>query len=136
MGITQERVREIFTGLEEGDVPGFFEHVADDVDWTVIGIHPLAGHYLSKKSFIDGVIARVGQVQLRGAQIQVEHLLVNDDEAAIEILALVTSRTGMRFEIRHCWITYFQGGVIVRVRAYLDSAMVARLFEDVKDFNV
>jgi uncharacterized protein len=25
---------------------------------------------------------------------------------------------------------YFQNGVIVRIRAYLDSAMVARLFEE------
>jgi ketosteroid isomerase-like protein len=25
---------------------------------------------------------------------------------------------------------YFQDGVIVRIRAYLDSAMVARLFEE------
>ena len=40
--ITHERVREIFTGLEKGDGAGFFEHVADDVVWTVM-VPPLAG---------------------------------------------------------------------------------------------
>ena len=37
MGITSDSVREIFKGLESGDGAAFFEHVADDVDWTVMG---------------------------------------------------------------------------------------------------
>jgi uncharacterized protein len=43
MVITPERVREIFKGLENGDGATFFKQVADDVDWTVMGTHPLAG---------------------------------------------------------------------------------------------
>jgi hypothetical protein len=37
--ITEDYVRSIFKGLENGDGASFFEHVADDVDWTVMG-HP------------------------------------------------------------------------------------------------
>jgi hypothetical protein len=40
MAITPDRVREIFKGLENGDGAAFFEHVVDDVDWTVMGTHP------------------------------------------------------------------------------------------------
>ena len=36
----------------------------------------------------------------------------------------------MRFDNYYCWVVYFLGETIVRVRAYLDSAMVARLFEE------
>jgi hypothetical protein len=36
----------------------------------------------------------------------------------------------MRFDNRYCWVVYFRNNVIVRVRAYLDSAMVARLFDE------
>jgi ketosteroid isomerase-like protein len=53
MAITPDRVRDIFKGLESGDGADFFEHVADNVDWIVEGTHPLAGHYLSKKAFIE-----------------------------------------------------------------------------------
>jgi ketosteroid isomerase-like protein len=52
MAITPERVREIFKGLEKGDGAAFFEHVADDVDWTVMGTHPLAGRYHSNSTRI------------------------------------------------------------------------------------
>ena len=130
MAVTAERVREIFKGLERGNGAVFFEHVADDVDWTVMGTHPLAGHYRSKKSFIAGTFAKLGQVLLRGAQLEVEHLLVKDDEAVVELHSLATAKNGMRFDNRYCWVVYFEDGIIVRVRAYLDSAMVARLFDE------
>ena len=51
MAITSDGVREIFKGLEAGDGADFFKHVADDVDWIVMGTHPLAGHYHSKQAF-------------------------------------------------------------------------------------
>jgi ketosteroid isomerase-like protein len=129
MGIPSDRVREIFRGLEKGDGAAFFEHVADDVDWTVMGTHPLAGHYRSKRAFIDGTFAKLGQVLTDGAQLVVEHLIVEDDEAVVELHSLATAKNGMRFDNRYCWVTSFRNGVIVRVRAYLDSTLVARLFE-------
>jgi hypothetical protein len=33
----------------------------------------------------------------------------------------------MRFDNHYCWVTRFDRGAIVEVRAYLDSAMVAEL---------
>jgi ketosteroid isomerase-like protein len=42
MAITNEAVRRIFAHLESGSGEQFFQHVADDVDWTVEGTHPLA----------------------------------------------------------------------------------------------
>ena len=130
MGITSESVREIFKGLESGDGAAFFEHVADNVDWIVEGTHPLAGHYLSKKAFIEGTFTKLSQVLPNGAQLHVEDLLVKDDEAVVELHSLATAKNGLRFDNRYCWVVYFRDGVIVRVRAYLDSAMVARLFEE------
>jgi uncharacterized protein len=130
MAITNDSVREIFKGLESGDGAAFFEHVAEDVDWTVMGTHPLAGHYQSKKAFIDGTFARLHKVLPRGTQLHVEHLFVQADEAVVELHSLATARNGMRFDNRYCWVIYFQDGLIVRVRAYLDSAMVAQLFKE------
>ncbi|HXO32533.1 MAG TPA: nuclear transport factor 2 family protein [Candidatus Acidoferrales bacterium] len=130
MEITSDSVREIFKGLENGDGAAFFEHVADNVDWIVEGTHPLAGHYFSKKAFIEGTFAKLSQVLPNGAQLHVEDLLVKDDEAVVELHSLATAKNGLRFDNRYCWVVYFRDGVIVRVRAYLDSAMVARLFEE------
>jgi len=130
MAITPDRVRDIFKGLESGDGAAFFDHVADNVDWIVEGTHPLAGHYLSKKAFIEGTFAKLGRVLPQGAQLQMENLIVKDDQAVVELHSLATAKNGMRFDNRYCWVVYFQNGLIVRVRAYLDSAMVAQLFKE------
>ena len=130
MTITPDRVREIFKGLENGNGADFFDQVVDDVDWIVMGTHPLAGHYHSKRDFIAGTFAKLAQVLPQGAQLHVEHLIVKDDQAVVELHSLATAKNGMRFDNRYCWIVYFQDARIVRVRAYLDSAMVARLFEE------
>jgi uncharacterized protein len=130
MPITVDRVREIFKGLERGDGAAFFDRVADDVDWTVMGTHPLAGHYLSKRAFIAGTFTKLGHVLPNGAQLRMEHLIVKDNQAVVELHSFATATNGMRFDNRYCWVVYFRDEVIVRVRAYLDSAMVTRLFEE------
>jgi ketosteroid isomerase-like protein len=56
-------------------------------------------------------------------------VIVQDDQAVVELHSLATAKNGMRFDNRYCWVVNFRDAVIVRVRAYLDSALVARLFE-------
>jgi ketosteroid isomerase-like protein len=94
------------------------------------GTHPLAGNYLSKADFLAGTFARLGQVLPQGAQLHVEHLIVEDDQAVVELQSLATAKNGMRFDNSYCWIVFFKSERIVRVRAYLDSAMVAQLFKE------
>src|SRR6476661_621183 len=94
-------VRQIFAGLEHGDGAAFFTHVADDVDWTVMGTHPLAGHYKSKADFVAGTFAKLGKVLPNGAQLVVEHLLVKDDQAVVELHSLATAKNGLRFDNRY-----------------------------------
>jgi hypothetical protein len=130
MAISSDRVREIFEGLESGDGAAFFKHVADDVDWTVMGTHPLAGRYLSKQAFIEGTFDKLARVLPQGAELHTEHVIVQDDQAVVELHSLATAKNGMRFDNRYCWVVYFRDAAIVRVRAYLDSAMVAQLFEE------
>jgi hypothetical protein len=128
--VTEDYVREVFKGLEHGDGAGFLEHVDDRVDWIVEGTHPLAGHYKSKSDFVAGTFAKLGKVLPNGAQLVVEHLLVKDDQAVVELHSLGTAKNGFRFDNRYCWVVHFDGDTIDRVRAYLDSTMVARLFEE------
>ena len=130
MAITSESVREIFKGLETGDGAAFFDHVADNVDWIVEGTHPLAGHYLSKKAFIDGTFAKLAKVLPQGTQLHVEYVLASGDWAVVELHSLATAKNGLRFDNRYCWVCRFAAGKVVEVRAYLDSALVARLFQE------
>ena len=128
--VSEDYVRSVFKGLEQGDGAGFFAHVGDKVDWIVEGTHPLAGHYKSKSDFVAGTFAKLGKVLPHGAQLVVEHLIVKDDQAVVELHSLATAKNGLKFDNRYCWVCRFANDTIVEVRAYLDSALVARLFAE------
>ena len=104
---------------ETGDGAAFFAHIADDVDWTVMGTYPLAGHYRSKADYA-GTFAKLGKVLPQGAQLHVEHVMVKDDEAVVELRSLATAINGMRFDNCYCMVLAFDGETIVRGRSYLD----------------
>jgi ketosteroid isomerase-like protein len=130
MAIAPDRVREIFKGLEMGDGAAFLQHVADDVQWTVLGTHPLAGHYRNKQALIEGTLAKLNPVLTRGVELFIDHLLVDDDHATVELRSYATAKNGMRFDDHSCWVVHFEDGVIDHVRSYLDSALVTRLFQE------
>lgn len=131
--VTEQYVRQLFERLERGDSEAFFEHVADDVDWTVMGTHPLAGHYRSKADFIAGTFARLAPLLPGGVQLRVRHLQVAATQATVELQSMATAKNGMRFDNHYCWVVQFDKNRIVKVRAYLDSAMLAQLFAGATD---
>ena len=124
------QVRAIFSSLEQGDGAAFFKCVSDDVNWTVEGHHPLAGHYQSKAAFLAGTFDKLEKVLPGGTQLHVTHAMVCGDWAVVELASLATAINGLRFDNTYCWVCKFVNGLIVLVRAYLDSAMVQRLFDE------
>ena len=130
MSVTLSQVRDIFTNLVASNGSEFFTHVADDVAWTVEGTHPLAGHYRSKADFLSHTFEKLAKVLPQGTLLQVEHALVSGDWAIVELRSLASAQNGLRFDNRYCWVCRFSADKIVEVRAYLDSALVARLFEE------
>ncbi|RVX38390.1 hypothetical protein EDD27_0695 [Nonomuraea polychroma] len=104
--------------------PGFWARVADDVDWTVEGTHPLAGGYRSKNEFTAATFARLARVLDGGVKLTVEHLYVDGDTTVAELVSTSTTKEGAPFDNRYCWVCRFDGDMIAEVRAYLDSAMV------------
>lgn len=127
---TPEKIRTIFRCLEKGDGAEFFTHVADNVDWTVEGHHPLAGRYRSKADFIAGTFAKLGKVLPGGTQLHVKNVMICGNWAIVELASLATAKNGLRFDNKYCWLCKFENELIVTVRAYLDSAMVQRLFDE------
>jgi ketosteroid isomerase-like protein len=128
MSIDEQTVRSIFAALEHGDGGAFFGHVAADVDWTVMGTHPLAGHYTSKAAFQQSTFGKLGKVLPDGAQLRMTNVIIVADVAVAELVSDASARYGMRFDNHYCWIVRFAKRTIVEVRAYFNSATVAELF--------
>jgi len=127
---TPDEVRQLFAHLETGDADEFFARVSDDVSWTEMGTHPLAGRYRSKADFRAATFARLNEVLREGVLLRLTHLIVQGEWAVVELEALSTALNGKPFANRYCWLCRFDGQTIVEVRAYLDSALVAQVLAE------
>ncbi|MEN6293689.1 MAG: hypothetical protein ABFC34_01225 [Methanobacterium sp.] len=76
MPITVKRVQNIFNHIDNGENEKFFEHVADDVLWKVMGTHPLAGTYHSKQAFLTHTFARLNKILKEGVILKVNGIIV------------------------------------------------------------
>jgi uncharacterized protein len=127
---SQAQITDIFTALTNGSFGIFFSHVIDDVSWRVMGTHPLAGHYTSKASFYNSTSLRLSKIEAPGGSMSLIRVVGGCDEewSVQEMLGNATMLNGMPFVNQYSWSTRWNEDTeIVEVRAYVDSALVARV---------
>jgi uncharacterized protein len=129
MALTKDQVKQLFAPLEQGDAEGFFKHVADQVDWTVMGTHPLAGRYASKEAFLNATFRRLSRVMNGSVALKTNNVWVDGDTAIVELSTSSTAKNGQPFNNQYCWVCRFEHETIVEVRAYLDSELVKEVIE-------
>ncbi len=130
MQVGQKQVEELFGHLGSGHSERFFERVADNVSWTVMGTHPLAGAYRGKEDFLSHTFRRLNKILKEGVVLKVKGVIVQGEQAVVEMESLSTARNGKPFNNSYCWVVRFENGIIVEVRAYVDSALVQRLIDE------
>ena len=95
---THDHISDVFNHLTKSDYPSFFNSVADDVDWNVMGTHPLAGQYHNKTVFAINAIARLGKIQDRSIKGNTTIVNIvggcNEEWSVQEIQAKLTMKNG------------------------------------------
>ena len=122
--ITEWVVEDAFRCLENGDVDGFFEYVADDVQWTVMGSHLLSGTYDGKTSFRSGPFVPINRDLRDRAEVRVRHQLIDGDRAVVELETIPTDYAAKSITHCYCWVLELNDGLITEVRAYVDAGLI------------
>lgn len=85
---TQNEIHELFGNLSgKGSPEVFFEAVSPDVDWTVMGTHPLAGRYTSRSEFRAATFGRLGKI-MKPSGLGVRNIIGGGDQpwAVVELV--------------------------------------------------
>jgi ketosteroid isomerase-like protein len=131
MALTPDYVAKLYENFSTGRESTFFDSVADDVQWTVMGTHPLAGVYNSKADFLKHTFDRLAKIIKGGSVImKIDHIYVSGDTAIVEMTSTSVALNDRPYAQKFCWITRFVDGLIVEARAYLDSVLVQQLVDE------
>lgn len=118
-------------GAFDSDVSAFFSIVHPDVDWTIVGHHPLAGHYPSAKLFFVNTLWRlraafdVTRIGVAGL-----HAGCNSKWSVQELDFHGSAKGGEVWQGLNVWVTRWENDRIVECRAYVDSPTTIRLLRD------
>ena len=79
----QCQITKIFDHLSRGNFDAFFSHVAEDVQWTLMGTHPLAGEYHNRTIFIVDALKRLANTltQAHPSKLELTSVIGGGDEA-------------------------------------------------------
>ncbi len=131
--LSRKEITDIFALLASDQPARFYDHVADDVHWTVLGTHPLAGSFSSKAAFQEADVKPIGALFDKPLKVQVRRILIDGDVAVAELFSHATTKDGLPYDNTYCWICRFENGKIVEVRASVDSALVAKVIQARED---
>jgi uncharacterized protein len=124
-------VRGWFDSWLRGDGSPLFDHVTDDVVWTIPGTCPGAGTWHGKKEFFERSARPVAE-RLRepSRPASVENVYADGDAVIVEWRGTATTKSGKPYPNSYCWVMRLQAGMIREIVAYIDTALVTELFRE------
>ncbi|EMD85577.1 hypothetical protein COCHEDRAFT_1118249 [Bipolaris maydis C5] len=133
--VSQPRIYSIFSSLET-DVTNLINHIAPDVDFTVVGHQPLAGHYHDLKHFYVNALYRLNNcIRLKYPdeyRIELQYITGGCDQkwSVQEVLFSGRANNGENWSMVNVWITRWEHDKMVEIRTYVDAARVTELLHD------
>ncbi len=115
---TKALVERLFAAYERGDSRALFDHVADDVHWTITAKNPLSGEYHSKQEFLEATYERLAAVLKEPVRPRLRRIVAEGDLAVVvEWHGQATSIADRPYDNDYCWVICVDEDRIVEVRA-------------------
>ena len=121
-------VREAFRPWEQGDSGPFFDLVADDVVWTVIGSTPVSGVYHSKQALLDKAFLPLLERLDGSLKTRFIDLAADGDRVILRHESTGVAKTGVHYDQVYCFAMVMRDGKITEIVAYLDTELLSRVF--------
>ncbi len=121
-------IQDVFDAWASGDGMAFFNTLAEDVRWTVIGTSPVSRTYTSRQAFVDGA-AKPLTAKLAGPiQPTVVNIIAEGDNVVLQWEGKATTKAGKPYNNSYCWVMRIADGKVKEGTAYIDTELVADLW--------
>jgi len=121
-------VRAAFEPWDQGDSAPFFDIIAEDVVWTVIGTTPVSGVYRSKRALVDRAFGPLLERLEGPLTTRLIDVAAEGAKVFLRFQSTGAARTGQQYNQVYCFAMVMREGRIVEIVAYLDTELLARIF--------
>lgn len=118
-------ITEAFEQFVAGDAKPFFELVAHDVRWTVIGSTAISGTFESKRDFFNEAMGKLTQGLAAPITGTIGQISADGDRVIVQWDGGAPIKSGGEYRQRYCWVLRLNNGMVAEATAYLDTEMVS-----------
>lgn len=124
----KQLMQQIFAELAKGNSQSLVEALADDVVWHVTGTTKFSKTYHGKATLITELVGPLFS-QFADQYTNVGDRFIADGEyVAVECRGKVTTKSGLPYNNKYCWVCRLEDGKIKEVTEYMDTHLVVTTF--------
>ena len=126
--VNKQLIRSVFEAWANGDSKAFFNVLAPNVEWTVIGTGPVSQCYKSRQAFLEGAVNPLSEKLAGPIAPTVENIIAERDTVVVQWSGQAKSKAGLAYNNSYCWVMGMRDGKVLNGVAYIDTALVADLW--------
>jgi ketosteroid isomerase-like protein/5-carboxymethyl-2-hydroxymuconate isomerase len=124
----RERVAQAFAiKASTGSNQAIMDLCATDIQWTIHGSGALCRTYTSKADFVDNCLSVLGQRIDGSITAQVDQIIDQGDTVVVLWKGSGRTTWGEPYNNDYCWIFHFEGNLVPRADAYIDTHLLDRV---------
>jgi ketosteroid isomerase-like protein len=118
-------IRAIWDELARGNTAALREALAEDITWTMKGTTRWSGTFRGRRAVLEDLFRPLFERFADRYTNTADRLIADGDLVVVECRGHVTTREGAPYHNHYCWICRLDGGRIVEITEYMDTALVA-----------
>jgi uncharacterized protein len=122
----KETIRHLYAALAEGDSKPLLAAMADEACWHMIGDTRWSGSYNGKQDIIERLLQPLRERFATRYRCVAHRIVAEGDMVVAECRGEVRTREGMDYNNTYCNVFKFDGGKIIEITEYMDTALVER----------
>ena len=117
-------IQQVFDEMNAGNPRAYFQQMAEDISYTIIGSTPFSGTYAGRHQVVERIIAPL-MAKLDGFITLTPRAIFGEGElVCVQAQGAARTRSGQPYNNTYCFVFRLRDGKIVEVTEYMDTDLV------------
>lgn len=121
-------MQQIFAELAKGNSQPLVEALADDIVWHVTGTTKFSKTYKGKASLLNDLVVPLFSEFADQYTNIADRFIADENYVAVECRGYVTTKSGLPYHNKYCWVCRLEDGKIKELTEYMDTHLVVTTF--------
>jgi uncharacterized protein len=124
----KQLVRTAFEAMGRSDIRPLYDLMRDDFAWIIEGQSRFSRSYKGKEAVKRDLLAPLFEAFATPYRFTIDEIIAEGDRVVVRGRGEVKTKAGKDYNNSYCFVLRLEGGKLVELREYLDTALVERVF--------